>query len=590
LKNFEIYLHQLIPNAIVRLSVYIWALRSQGMSPNAEAFCRVHELHYQTKARADGLHENFGCYNFAYRKDTKAPVLSYHIKWPTGWKSEWFYMKADEKKREKLMSMVMSPLTLSFGMMRPLCHMQLGSPCQVAEAEVNTRDLVQEFLANRVFPTSSGWGMPKKKDVGKKHELVRLPYWFKFEKEFNKPCQEWLEMIETMCNKILGNYTKKEDQLMNAAFGTRQKRRLNRVMDALGFEYPNYERFDKGAEGLKRKRIVSILNRQAARLVKEDEKIAKKTKSASELKAVSKKRKSEKKPEVREPKVAEAREETPTPTTAEVAEILKVMTESLPIQLLSPLRPELTKLLQKKDQPSAIKEKTGGQKRRRVVNVMHAIEWTPPPASASKMMSITSTEAETTAEAATVVEAATAAEAANLMSTMSGIDKLISGMVADEAVATAEETMAAVPDKDEEVADTSSKGKEFDLQHLGGQELSEAEKEELEEYAKSCGYQPGSMVFGGVDEEILGCIRDRAGAKIIGTLSKSDGFPKLESDISGYRRQHIIGNLFYSNFKIKFVRGLLRRRRSCKKKHLWKTNTEATPKLTSSELRHSDTP
>jgi hypothetical protein len=46
LKNFEIYLHQLTPNAIVRLSVYIWALRSQGMSPDAEAFCRVHELHY----------------------------------------------------------------------------------------------------------------------------------------------------------------------------------------------------------------------------------------------------------------------------------------------------------------------------------------------------------------------------------------------------------------------------------------------------------------------------------------------------------------------------------------------------------------
>jgi hypothetical protein len=112
---------------------------------------------------------------------------------------------------------------------------------------------------------------------------------------------------------------------------------------------------------LKRKRIVSILNKQATRLVKEDEKIAKKTKTASEPKAtVSKKRKPMRKPEVPEPKVAEAREETPTPSAAEVAEILKVMTGSLPIQLLSPLRPELTKLLQKKDQPLAIKEKTGG--------------------------------------------------------------------------------------------------------------------------------------------------------------------------------------------------------------------------------------
>jgi hypothetical protein len=32
-------------------------------------------------------------------------------------------------------------------------------------------------------------------------------------------------------------------------------------MDALDFGYSDYERFDKGAEGLKRKRIVSILNR-----------------------------------------------------------------------------------------------------------------------------------------------------------------------------------------------------------------------------------------------------------------------------------------------------------------------------------------
>jgi hypothetical protein len=55
--------------------------------------------------------------------------------------------------------------------------------------------------------------MPKKKEGGK-YELVRLPYRFKFEKQFKKPCNEWLEMIETMCNEILGNYTKKEDQLM----------------------------------------------------------------------------------------------------------------------------------------------------------------------------------------------------------------------------------------------------------------------------------------------------------------------------------------------------------------------------------------
>jgi hypothetical protein len=94
-------------------------------------------------------------------------------------KNEWSYVKADEKKRDKLTTMVMSPLRLSFGMTQPLCNMQLRSPCQLAEVEfrvvaehISTRDLVQEYLANKTFPTSGGWGMPKKKEEGNKHELV----------------------------------------------------------------------------------------------------------------------------------------------------------------------------------------------------------------------------------------------------------------------------------------------------------------------------------------------------------------------------------------------------------------------------------
>jgi hypothetical protein len=215
LNKFEIYLHQLTPNAIVKLSVYIWALRSQGKTANGEGFCSVHELHYQTKARADGLHKNFGCYNFTYRKDTKALVIGYRTKWPTGWTSKWFYMKADEKKREKLMSMVISPLRLSFGMTWPLCNMQLESPCQLAKVEfrvvaehISTRYLVQEYLANKTFPTFGGWGMPMKKE-GKNFELVQSPYHFKFHDSFLDTCAEWLEMIETMCNEIFSNYTKK---------------------------------------------------------------------------------------------------------------------------------------------------------------------------------------------------------------------------------------------------------------------------------------------------------------------------------------------------------------------------------------------
>jgi hypothetical protein len=147
-------------------------------------------------------------------------------------------------------------------------------------------------------------------------------------------------MIETMCNEILGNYTKKKDQLMIAAFGTRLRRRLNRVMDGLNFEYPDYDKLDEGARGAKRKRLVSILSRQAAQSVKEDEKALKKLKAAPESKALApKKQKLDKIPSAK-PKVDEAPEKTlspPSPFAAEVLEILKVMTESPPFKLLSPL-------------------------------------------------------------------------------------------------------------------------------------------------------------------------------------------------------------------------------------------------------------
>jgi hypothetical protein len=531
LKKFGIHFHQLTPNDIVRLSVYIWALRSQGVEPFAEGFCRVHEMHYQTKARKDGLHENFGCYNFAYRKTTKFPMISYRSKWPAGWKSEWFYVKVDDDK-EKL---VQSSLELIFGETRPQCNMTPEGPTQTALAEfriiaehIGTRDLVQEFLAFKIFPTLKEWAMPKLE--GKKEgELIRLPYHYKFKRHFKVPCQEWLDTIEVMCNEILGNYSKK-DQLMTAAFGTRLKRRLNRVMDAIGFEYPDYERLDKGAEGQKRKRVASALN-------KDDEDQSKKKKQESEAKEVaSKKRKAS---TTKQKSIDEKEKTYVTSSATEIEEILKVMTETLPVKL-SPLGLHLTKLFHKGKEPT--KTKAPRPKRQRIVTVTEVIEATPPRASAPKVPAIESTTATKVVPSEAAAKEARAEDAksedTNLESVATDIDKMLLNMATEEAAAAIEETTAAKPEKEEMTEDTSE-DETFDFQNLVGQELTEAEKEELKEYAISCGYRPGALLFGGIDDEKLGCIRDQTGAKVIDTLSKSIGFPKLEADISRYRRQHI---------------------------------------------------
>jgi hypothetical protein len=344
-----------------------------------------------------------------------------------------------------------------------------------------------------------------------------------------------------MCNEILGNYSRKEDQLMTAAFGTRPKRRLNRVMDALGFEYPDYERLDKGAEGQKRKRVTGALN-------KDDEDQPKKKKLESEAKTgVLKKRKAS------TPKRKAIDEEEGTsaaPSATEVEEILKVMTESFPVKL-SPLGPHLTKLFQMEKEPAKTKE--ARPKRQRIITVTEVIEGTPPGASAPKAPAIESMTATEVAPSAAAAEEARA-EDVNLESMVADIDKILLNMAAEEATAeeaaaATEETTTAKLEKEEMTEDTS-KDEAFNFQNLVGQELTKAEKEELKEYAISCGYRPGALLFGGIDDERLGYVRDQTGAKVIGTLSKSISFPKLETDISRYRRQHIVGSLFYSNFKV----------------------------------------
>jgi hypothetical protein len=305
-----------------------------------------------------------------------------------------------------------------------------------------------------------------------------------------------------MCNYILGNYFKKEDQLMTAAFGTRPKQRLNRVMDALNFEYPDYERLDRGAEGQKRKRVASVLNREDPKLVKDDEEKLKKRKLRPELKTDASKKRKVAAPKKKATVIEE--ETAATPSATDVEEILKVMTETLPIKL-SPVGPHLTKLFQKEKEPSLTKKVTG-PKKRRIVTVTEVIERTPPTASASKAPVVESTTATKAAPAEAAAAEAATTEDVHLESTISNIDKILLDMATEEAAATTEEVMATVPEKGKKIVEDASEKEIFSFQNLVGQELTKAEKEELKEYVISCGYQPGALLFGGVDDEKLGCV------------------------------------------------------------------------------------
>jgi hypothetical protein len=82
--------------------------------------------------------------------------------------------------------------------------------------------------------------------------LVQLKYTFRFGDKFDETNDDWLKCIEATSDELLGAYSKAEDNALSATFGGRNKKRLNRVFDAIGFVYPNYC-YPLRGRGLKRK-------------------------------------------------------------------------------------------------------------------------------------------------------------------------------------------------------------------------------------------------------------------------------------------------------------------------------------------------
>jgi hypothetical protein len=49
LKIYQIFLHQITPEAIIRMGIFVCAVWSQGLEPSAKSFCSMHKLLYETK-------------------------------------------------------------------------------------------------------------------------------------------------------------------------------------------------------------------------------------------------------------------------------------------------------------------------------------------------------------------------------------------------------------------------------------------------------------------------------------------------------------------------------------------------------------
>jgi hypothetical protein len=194
LKTYQIFLHQITPEAIIRMGIFVWAVRSQGLEPSAKCFCSMHELLYETKAMGkEQYHNNFDCYGFIARPNASHLVPTFRKRWPRAWMEEWFYVKNDLNAREDIKEVIMRPIWSRFGLRRPKIEIDDSvEACQRAFSTIcsfiGTRDLIQEHIAFMVWPLVESWEMPKETTTdSSKDGLVRLKYTFRFREKFDEP-------------------------------------------------------------------------------------------------------------------------------------------------------------------------------------------------------------------------------------------------------------------------------------------------------------------------------------------------------------------------------------------------------------------
>jgi hypothetical protein len=158
LKIYQIFLHQITPKAIMRMGIFVWVVRSQGLKPSVKCFCSMHELLYETKAIGKEQYDNnFGCYRFIAHPNASHPVPMFRKRWPRAWMEEWFYVKNDLKAREDIKEIIMRPIWSCFIIRRSkveiddtieVCQRAFSTVCSF----IGTRDLIQEHIAFKVWP------------------------------------------------------------------------------------------------------------------------------------------------------------------------------------------------------------------------------------------------------------------------------------------------------------------------------------------------------------------------------------------------------------------------------------------------------
>jgi hypothetical protein len=415
---------------------------------------------------------------------------------------------------------------------------------------IGTRDLIQEYIAFRVWLLVESWEMSKETTTDSREGgLVRLKYTFRFREKFDEPNDNWLKCIEATSNELLGAYSKAEDNALSTAFGGRGKKRLNRVFDAISFIYPDY-RYPLRGQQKKRKIAASVT-------------LVDPVPKGKKMKVLTHR------PRYIEPAVvpdfsagsssaAKAIQTTSTvqgaeePTVLPKTHIVEPVEDNVEKAEEPKIEEKMSKILSppiEANLPKTQKTSAATPKRRRMANILDAVLETTKALIPTPVKKITPTETKSQAEAETrhaeaeVVQVQAEVEAEAGPSVPTEIEHVVLEEKATEQIAS-EKIENPIPE-------ASNKSIDYIIRHASGKELSQEEMLEARHYAQKLKYLKGALVLiGSGEEDFLYCLLDNKEISVCRKIGKSIGFPKLEDGLSILSKDELADSLAYNSIKV----------------------------------------
>jgi hypothetical protein len=460
---------------------------------------------------------------------------------------EWFYVKNNLIEREDIKGIIQRPIWSRFGLRRPAtvlgndtkaCHKAFNNVC----AFIGTRDLVQEHIANRVWPFVNDWEMPKETAAGSSQgSLVYLKYTFRYRDQFDEPNDDCLTCVEATNDELLGAYTRAEDDAMTLAFGGRGKKRLNRIFDVIGFVYPDYT-YSSRKQGKKRKTAAS-----ATSIVPKGKKIKILTHRPRYIETATVSKLGE-----GTSSTAEAEQAAPSGRSTEESDVVPKVSATGSVEVPKHTTEAKGKAAEKPDReetagppepelPKVAKTPTITPKRRRMASVLGAVMET--------TRALTPTPVKKVAESAIARAEPEVGPSMPHEAERTGTEERTEGPSDIGLVLMKKDVSKKVKSPTPEAP---FEDLDFIIRHALGKRLFEEEIVEAKHYTRELKYPKGALVYNGTDEDdFLYCLLDNKEISVCRKMTKNMGFPKLEADLSTMSKDDLADSLAYNSLKVR---------------------------------------